>query len=141
MRNVDKFIKIFYTITYSVATIVMFFIWLFLISTFSSNHDVSILILLVFFLLLLIGMFINISQIVKLYNEEAGRKMTYIYKVMYYIGFTILWFIILIYIDYTIIKSFGSKGIGLFLFTLLFYIPGIKLIKKTIDKIKLGRNL
>lgn len=141
MKKLDKISKTLYTITYGIAIIIMFFIWLFLIKSIPSNGGFNKIIILLFSIGMLLGIYSNACQIVKLYNEEAGKKMLRIFSTMYYVIFIVMWFSFLVYFDYTIIKNWNDGSMVMFIFSLLFYIPGIILIKKTIDKIKGDRYL
>ena len=86
------------------------------------------------------GIYSNACQIVKLYNEETGKKMFRIFSNIFYIVFMLMWFSSLIYFDYTVIKDY-HKDIGLLLFSFIFYIPGFIMVKKVIETIKEGRTL
>lgn len=141
MKKLDKFSKILYTITYGIATLIMFFIWLFLVKNFSLKKGFDKILMIIFFIGMLLGIYSNACQIVKLYNEDVGKKMLRIFSAMYYIVFIVIWFAFLIYFDYTIINDWNDGSILLLLFSLLFYIPGIILIKKIIKKIKGDRYL
>lgn len=141
MKKLDKVSKTLYTITYGIAIIIMFFIWLFLVKNFSLKKGLDKILMIIFFIGMLLGIYSNACQIVKLYNEDAGKKMLRIFSAMYYIVFIVIWFAFLIYFDYTIINDWNDGSILLLLFSLLFYIPGIILIKKVIEKIKYSRHL
>lgn len=141
MKKFDKLTKILYTITYSVTIILMLFVWLFLFNSFSSNKGFTKILMILFSIGMLLGIYSNACQIVKLYNEEAGKKMLRIFSTMYYVIFIVVWFAFLIYFDYTIIKDWNDESIVMLIFSLMFYIPGFIMIKKMIEKIKLGRYL
>lgn len=141
MKKFDKVTNVLYTITYSVTIIVIFFVWLFLFKNFSSNKGFTKILMILFSIGMLLGIYSNACQIVKLYNEEAGKKMLRIFSTMYYVIFIVMWFSFLVYFDYTIIKNWNDGSMIMFIFSLLFYIPGIILIKKTIEKIKGDRYI
>lgn len=141
MKKLDKVSKTLYTITYGIAIIIMFFIWLFLVKNFSLKKGFDKILMIIFFIGMLLGIYSNACQIVKLYNEDAGKKMLRIFSAMYYIVFIVIWFAFLIYFDYTIINDWNDGSILLLLFSLLFYIPGFIMIKKVIEKIKYSRHL
>lgn len=140
MKKFDKVSKVLYTITYGAAILIMFFVWLFLMQNIFSNKGFSRFIMIIFSIGMLLAIYSNACQLVKLYNEEAGKKMFKLFSTMYYIVFMLTWFSFLIYFDYIIIKEYKADT-GLLLFSLIFYIPGFIMIKKVIEKIKYSRHL
>lgn len=141
MKKLDKISKTLYTITYDIAIIIMFFIWLFLIKSIPSNGGFNKIIILLFSIGMLLGIYSNACQIVKLYNEDAGKKMLHLFGAIYYIVFIIMWFSFLLYFNYIIIKNWNDGSIVMLIFSLTFYIPGFIMIKKVIETIKDGRTL
>lgn len=141
MKKLDKISKTLYTITYGIAIIIMFFIWLFLIKSIPSNGGFNKIIILLFSIGMLLGIYSNACQIVKLYNEDAGKKMLHLFSTIYYIVFIIMWFSFLLYFNYIIIKNWNDGSIVMLIFSLTFYIPGFIMIKKVIEKIKYSRHL
>lgn len=141
MKKLDKISKTLYTITYGIAIIIMFFIWLFLIKSIPSNGGFNKIIILLFSIGMLLGIYSNACQIVKLYNEDAGKKMLHLFGNIYYIVFIIMWFSFLLYFNYIIIKNWNDGSIVMLIFSLTFYIPGFIMIKKVIEKIKYTRHL
>lgn len=141
MKKLDKISKTLYTITYGIAIIIMFFIWLFLIKSIPSNGEFNKIIILLFSIGMLLGIYSNACQIVKLYNEDAGKKMLHLFGTIYYIVFIIMWFSFLLYFNYIIIKNWNDGSIVMLIFSLTFYIPGFIMIKKVIEKIKYTRHL
>lgn len=141
MKKLDKISKTLYTITYGIAIIIMFFIWLFLIKSIPSNGGFNKIIILLFSIGMLLGIYSNACQIVKLYNEDAGKKMLHLFGTIYYIVFIIMWFSFLLYFNYIIIKNWNDGSIVMLIFSLTFYIPGFIMIKKAIEKIKYSRHL
>lgn len=141
MKKLDKISKTLYTITYGIAIIIMFFIWLFLIKSIPSNGGFNKIIILLFSIGMLLGIYSNACQIVKLYNEDAGKKMLHLFGTIYYIVFIIMWFSFLLYFNYIIIKNWNDGSIVMLIFSLTFYIPGFIMIKKVIEKIKYSRHL
>ncbi len=141
MKKIDKISKTLYTITYGIAIIIMFFIWLFLIKSIPSNGGFNKIIILLFSIGMLLGIYSNACQIVKLYNEDAGNKMLHLFSNIYYIVFIIMWFSFLLYFNYIIIKNWNDGSIVMLIFSLTFYIPGFIMIKKVIEKIKYSRHL
>ena len=140
MKKFAKVSKVLYTITYGAAILIMFFVWLFLMQNIFSNKGFSRFIMIIFSIGMLLAIYSNACQLVKLYNEEAGKKMFKLFSTMYYIVFMLMWFSFLIYFDYIIIKEYKADT-GLLLFSLIFYIPGFIMIKKVIEKIKYSRHL
>lgn len=141
MKKLDKISKTLYTITYGIAIIIMFFIWLFLIKSIPSNGGFNKIIVILFSIGMLLGIYSNACQIVKLYNEDAGNKMLHLFSSIYYIVFIIMWFSFLLYFNYIIIKNWNDGSIVMLIFSLTFYIPGFIMIKKVIEKIKYSRHL
>lgn len=141
MKKLDKISKTLYTITYGIAIIIMFFIWLFLIKSIPSNGEFNKIIILLFSIGMLLGIYSNACQIVKLYNKDAGKKMLHLFGTIYYIVFIIMWFSFLLYFNYIIIKNWNDGSIVMLIFLLTFYIPGFIMIKKVIEKIKYTRHL
>ena len=141
MKKLDKISKTLYSITYGIAIIIMFFIWLFLIKSIPSNGGFNKIIILLFSIGMLLGIYSNACQIVKLYNEDAGKKMLQLFGTIYYIVFIIMWFSFLLYFNYIIIKNWNDGSIVMLIFSLTFYIPGFIMIKKVIEKIKYSRHL
>lgn len=141
MKKLDKISKTLYTITYGIAIIIMFFIWLFLIKSIPSNGGFNKIIVILFSIGMLLGIYSNACQIVKLYNEDAGNKMLHLFSSIYYIVFIIMWFSFLLYFNYIIIKNWNDGSIVMLIFSLTFYIPGFIMIKKAIEKIKYSRHL
>ena len=141
MKKLDKISKTLYSITYGIAIIIMFFIWLFLIKSIPSNGGFNKIIILLFSIGMLLGIYSNACQIVKLYNEDAGKKMLHLFGTIYYIVFIIMWFSFLLYFNYIIIKNWNDGSIVMLIFSLTFYIPGFIMIKKVIEKIKYSRHL
>ena len=141
MKKLDKISKTLYTITYGIAIIIMFFIWLFLIKSIPLNGGFNKIIILLFSIGMLLGIYSNACQIVKLYNEDAGNKMLHLFSAIFYIVFIIMWFSFLLYFNYIIIKNWNDGSIVMLIFSLTFYIPGFIMIKKVIEKIKYSRHL
>lgn len=141
MKKLDKISKTLYTITYGIAIIIMFFIWLFLIKSIPLNGGFNKIIVILFSIGMLLGIYSNACQIVKLYNEDAGNKMLHLFSSIYYIVFIIMWFSFLLYFNYIIIKNWNDGSIVMLIFSLTFYIPGFIMIKKVIEKIKYSRHL
>lgn len=141
MKKLDKISKTLYTITYGIAIIIMFFIWLFLIKSIPLNGGFNKIIVLLFSIGMLLGIYSNVCQIVKLYNEDAGNKMLHLFSTIFYIVFIIMWFSFLLYFNYIIIKNWNDGSIVMLIFSLTFYIPGFIMIKKAIEKIKYSRHL
>lgn len=141
MKKLDKISKTLYSITYGIAIIIMFFIWLFLIKSIPSNGGFNKIIILLFSIGMLLGIYSNACQIVKIYNEDAGKKMLQLFGTIYYIVFIIMWFSFLLYFNYIIIKNWNDGSIVMLIFSLTFYIPGFIMIKKVIEKIKYSRHL
>lgn len=141
MKKLDKISKTLYTITYGIAIIIMFFIWLFLIKSIPSNGGFNKIIVILFSIGMLLGIYSNACHIVKLYNEDAGNKMLHLFSSIYYIVFIIMWFSFLLYFNYIIIKNWNDGSIVMLIFSLTFYIPGFIMIKKVIEKIKYSRHL
>lgn len=141
MKKLDKISKTLYTITYGIAIIIMFFIWLFLIKSIPLNGGFNKIIILLFSIVMLLGIYSNACQIVKLYNEDAGNKMLHLFSAIFYIVFIIMWFSFLLYFNYIIIKNWNDGSIVMLIFSLTFYIPGFIMIKKVIEKIKYSRHL
>lgn len=141
MKKLDKISKSLYTITYGIAIIIMFFIWLFLIKSIPLNGGFNKIIVILFSIGMLLGIYSNACQIVKLYNEDAGNKMLHLFSSIYYIVFIIMWFSFLLYFNYIIIKNWNDGSIVMLIFSLTFYIPGFIMIKKVIEKIKYSRHL
>lgn len=141
MKKLDKISKTLYTITYGIAIIIMFFIWLFLIKSIPSNGGFNKIIVILFSIGMLLGIYSNACQIVKLYNEGAGNKILHLFSSIYYIVFIIMWFSFLLYFNYIIIKNWNDGSIVMLIFSLTFYIPGFIMIKKVIEKIKYSRHL
>lgn len=141
MKKLDKISKTLYSITYGIAIIIMFFIWLFLIKSIPSNGGFNKIIILLFSIGMLLGIYSNACQIVKLYNEDDGKKMLHLFGTIYYIVFIIMWFSFLLYFNYIIIKNWNDGSIVMLIFSLTFYIPGFIMIKKVIEKIKYSRHL
>ncbi len=84
--------------------------------------------LLMFAVAIITSVYTNISQIVKLYNEELGQNMLKKTSTIYNIVFIILWFSFLIYFDYIMIKDYNANSLPLILFSLTFYIYQEKLV-------------
>ena len=124
MKKFDKVTRIIYTIVYGVAILAIFLFWKFFVKNIA----------------MLFWIYSNACQIVKLYNEETGKKMFRIFSNIFYIVFMLMWFSSLIYFDYTVIKDYHGD-IGLLLFSFIFYIPGFIMVKKVIETIKDGRTL
>ena len=137
MKKLDKISKTLYSITYGIAIIIMFFIWLFLIKSIPSNGGFNKIIILLFSIGMLLGIYSNACQIVKLYNEDAGKKMLQLFGTIYYIVFIIMWFSFLLYFNYIIIKNWNDGSIVMLIFSLTFYIPGFIMIKKVIEKLNI----
>ena len=139
--NNDRSKKILYTISYIIITIITFLISNFLFVSAFKNRGFSKLLMLMFAVTIITSVYTNISQIIKLYNEELGQKMLKKTSIIYNIVFIILWFSFLIYFDYIMIKDYNANSLPLILFSLTFYIPGIILIKKVKEKINDERHL
>lgn len=139
--NNDRSKRILYTISYIIITIITFLISNFLFVSAFKNKGFSKLLMLMFAVTIITSVYTNISQIVKLYNEELGQKMLKKTSIIYNIVFIILWFSFLIYFDYIMIKDYNASSLPLILFSLTFYIPGIILIKKVKEKINDERHL
>ena len=140
MKKFDKVTRIIYTIVYGVATLAIFLCWKFFVKNIFSSIDSISVFMILFSIAMLFGIYSNSFQIVKLYNEETGKKMFRIFSNIFYIVFMLMWFSSLIYFDYTVIKDY-HKDIGLLLFPFIFYIPGFIMVKKVIETIKEGRTL
>lgn len=136
MKKFDKVTRILYTIIYSVGILAIFLFWKFFVKNIFSSIDSISMFMILFSIAMLFGIYSNACQIVKLYNEEAGKKMYRIFSNMFYIVFMLMWFSPLIYFDYTVIKDYHGL-----LFSFIFYIPGFIMVKKVIETIKEGRTL
>lgn len=137
MKKFDKVTRIIYTIIYSVVILAIFLFWKFFVKSIFSSTDSISMFMILFPIAMLFGIYSNACQIVKLYNEEVGKKMLRIFSNIFYIVFMIMYFSSLIYFDYTVIKNHNAD-IGLLLFSFIFYIPGIIMVKKLIETIKEG---
>ena len=136
MKNDSIVSKIFYTFIYAFEVVVLILFWLFLSKSFFTNKGFSRVFMIIFSIVFLFGIYIVASRIIKLYNENLGQKMIQKTGIIYHILFAVFWFAVLIYGDYNIIKDWTDGSIVMFIFSLIFYIPGIILIKKVVDLIK-----
>lgn len=79
----------------------------------------------------------NIDRIGNIQNlQKIEKKSLFIY----YISFYIFWFTLLIIADIEAIKTWNNGGKFIFLFSLLFWIPGIISMKKLIKTNKKEAN-
>ena len=129
MKKFDKVSKVLYTITYGAAILIMFFVWLFLMQNIFSNKGFSRFIMIIFSIGMLLAIYSNACQLVKLYNEEAGKKMFKLFSTMYYIVFIINCYFAIFYA--VSCSSLVSSLIFIMKISIILLIVG--LIKKIID--------